>query len=233
MLECEGIQSTDDMSEQNDTDRTFELHMEEYRALRSEISDLQKQRFTTAQLGIAGIVAMWAYLLSLDPCKVHVVFAFLGWLLPVLIAAGCAELTRRTSSGIRHGGAYLAMIEQVYAHTDLGGWQNRLMRMKAAEAQQEKDNSKKALINLSDYPAASDPEIGAIFDVLRERSEEKRPSKTLAEIWGGVIVLTVGAALIGALVIASKHSACQKLDALVIPAVDVLEFGKGISSQCA
>jgi len=176
-------------------DPAFALHLEEYRSLRQEIIDLQRLRATTAQFGLAGVVAIWSYLLSLDLCATDAAVLHVGWGLPVAVALGGLAMTRYASRSIRHGGAYLALIEERYADGDVGGWHNRLNRMNPASAPGER-------------PDPEDAGMREMLDVLKSRTRAGRVSDLLFRIWSIALIATLATAVAMPLLLRSTQSAC-------------------------
>ena len=209
------------MAETTDIDRAFALHMEEYKALRAEIGDLQRLRFTTAQVGLAGIVAVWSFIATLDLCKTVPMIATLGWWVPVAVALGGLLLTINASLSVRHGGAYLAMIEEVYADRQLLGWHNRSQRIGAAKsasrgiggpvrwilwlAGARPDN---ALDSVAPAPPPEKPELANILKVLEKRSETPRVSGTLERIWVYILIVAIGMGIAGSTFVATASPNC-------------------------
>jgi len=134
-----------------DNAKSFELHMEEYKSLRAEILSHQGVRQRTFQLGIAAIVAIWAFLLS-EPVQPEMApLRIAAWWLPVPVAAAGLLLNYTASIGVKQAGAYLAMIEERYSDPSLRGWENTLIYMR--ETKDKKEGYLQRLIEWLEKPA--------------------------------------------------------------------------------
>jgi len=188
----------DQMSE----DQSFELHMEEYKALREEIVSQQAVRQRTFQLGIAAIVTIWAFLLSetiqpeLFPMKIA------AWWLPVPVAAAALILNYTASSGVKQAGAYLAMIEERYADSDLKGWENTLIYMR--NASKTKGETEISADPWPDRLVPKDKMLAHLLLELKAREVGPGYSAVIRSLWWIILAVTVAVAMLASILIYSN-----------------------------
>jgi hypothetical protein len=171
--------------------RAFALHLEEYKALRAEILSRQAARARMLQIGVAAIVAIWAYLATTEINLLLTPLALLAWWLPVIIALAALVINYIESAGVKQAGAYLAMIETRYGFAELGGWENTLIRLRNPET--------------APPMAERESELSALYDELVRREKPKRYSTRIHQIWLFIAVISAAvAAVANVLVLASR-----------------------------
>lgn len=182
-------------------DPALKLHLAEYTALRAEILSQQAVRQQTFQLGVAAIVAIWAFLLSETIKPDLLLMNIAAWWLPVPVAAAGLVMNYAAAKGVKQAGAYLAMIEEKYADTDLRGWENTLiyMREPARQAALKEKGEKSDL--WPDHATPSDPVLARLHRAIKEREIASGYSRVIRFLWGIILSITIGVAVLASILI--------------------------------
>lgn len=182
-------------------EHALKLHLAEYTALRAEILSQQAVRQQTFQLGVAAIVAIWAFLLSEIIKPDLLLMEIAAWWLPVPVAAAGLVMNYTAAKGVKQAGAYLAMIEEKYADADLKGWENTLIYMREP-ADQITLKEKGEKFNLwPDRALPSDPILARLHSAIKEREIKKGYSDVIRYLWGIILSITIGVAVLASILI--------------------------------
>ena len=190
-------------------EHAFQLHMTEYNALKTEILAQQRVRQQTFQLGVAGIIAIWAFVLrgtwdflQDGPFQTAgMILIIAAWWLPVFIAAAGLVMNYTASKGVKQAGAYLAMIEEKYADDDLKGWHNTLIFMREPARKIKLKEKGEKIDSWPDRALPSDPILARLHSAIKEREIKQGYSQMLRHLWGSILAVTTGVAILASILI--------------------------------
>ena len=110
---------------------SLEFHLAEYGSLRDEMLAIQAERRSIDRLGLAGVVAMSAWILTNAASLPSALIVKSIWFLPFTIALACLILSRRMTRSIGGAAHYMSLIENKFADPAILGWHTTLARIRA------------------------------------------------------------------------------------------------------
>lgn len=119
-------------SAENPNDPRFKFHMEEYKALRTEILEDIKEINNFLIYAALGSSAVFVWLSTAGKGKIDPLLYIGAWWMPLIVCLSCVLRAARVANQIKILAEYIMSIEEKFAYEDIKGWESFLRQRKLA-----------------------------------------------------------------------------------------------------